>query len=129
METMTRQEWIQERNLPGLKTAAWLALVLVPLTWAFDWWYLPDHVQTTGWLRAMVAASGALVLLMIRGVPGLAKKHVDTLAQILCVLVAGCAGTVSFLHDGYESDLFIGLILVFVVVGQLFNATNAPASV
>ena len=127
MDIQTQQEWARARNLPGLKTAAWLALVLVPATWAFDWWYLPDHIETTGWLRAMVAACGALVLLMIRGVPKLVEKNVDTLAEILCVLVAGCAGTVSFLHDGYESDLFIGLILVFVVVGQLFVWSTARA--
>jgi signal transduction histidine kinase len=128
MQTQTEKSWVQSHNLPGLKSAAWLALIFVPLTWAFDWWYLPDHVQTTGWLRAMVAASGALVLLMIRGVPGLTRKHVDTIAEILCILVAGSAGTVSFLHDGYESDLFIGLILVFVVVGQLFTWSTTRAA-
>jgi len=120
MEDPTLHAWVRERNLPGLVTAAWLALVLVPLTWAFDWWYIPEHIHTTGWLRVIVAASGGLVLLMIRGVPAVAKKQADTMAEILSVLVAGCAGTVSFLHDGYESDLFISLILVFVVVGQLF---------
>jgi signal transduction histidine kinase len=123
----THHSWRQLQNRPGLKMAAWLAVIIVPLTWGFDWWFLPDHVQVTGLLRAMVAAAGGLVLLMMRATPGLVDKHVDTLSEILCVLVAGCAGTVSFLHDGYESDLFISLFLVFVIVGQLFVWSTARA--
>jgi hypothetical protein len=44
---VTFAEWLHARNQVGLRIGAWLVMVLLPLTWAFDWSVLPEQAAIT----------------------------------------------------------------------------------
>jgi cobalamin biosynthesis protein CobD/CbiB len=98
---VTFAEWLHARNQVGLRIGAWLVMVLLPLTWAFDWSVLPEQAAITGTIRFAVAAFAAFILLSMRRLPKLAERNAETLSQLLTSAVAACAAVVTFLHDGY----------------------------
>jgi signal transduction histidine kinase len=117
---VTFAEWLHARNQVGLRIGAWLVMVLLPLTWAFDWSVLPEQAAITGTIRFAVAAFAAFILLSMRRLPKLAERNAETLSQLLTSAVAACAAVVTFLHDGYSSPLFVVFLIVFLGASQLF---------
>ena len=125
----TFAQWLQTRNLPGLRIGAWLVALLLPTTWAFDWSVLPDHVGLTGSIRMTVAGFAVFILLAMRGLPRVIERNVDALSQALTIMVAACTAVIAFLHGGYSSQLFVVFLLVFLAASQLFTWTIPRAIV
>ena len=120
-------DWRQHHNLPGLRIGAWLVVLLLPSTWFFDLMVLPEDAAMTGTVRFLVAVFAGVILLTMRGVPRVAERNADNLSSILTVLVAACAATVTFVHGGYASPLFVVFLLVFLGASQLFTWTLGRA--
>jgi len=112
---------LAERNQAALKLGALLAAFFVPVFWMLDWLVMPSYVVTTLVLRVGCAFFSLKVYLIVRRYPHWALRHIEFLAMS-CFLLPGWAIVVMcWLHQGYESSYYAGLILVFITVGFLFT--------
>ena len=112
---------LQERNAPGLRTAAWTTLLLMPASWLLALW--ANHEPSTLSLSIRVAGMGAglIILALMRGLPKMVMNHVNLFSFVLSVLVSCIATSLGWLNGGYSLDLTMSLVLIFILVQHLFT--------
>ena len=122
MTTIDSAEFRQSvltRNAQSLRVQAVLATVLVPAFWLLDWVVVPDYVFELFFLRLSITLYALFALIAGFRRPQWTENRADQLTITLMWMAAFSIAVMCWLHDGYESPYYAGMILVVIVVGSL----------
>lgn len=120
---------LQERNAPGLRTAAWLTLSLMPASWLLTHLTDQDTTDLSMAIRAAGMGAGLIILALLRGLPKMVIHHVNLFSFVLSVLVSCVVISLAWLHGGYSLELSLSLVLVFISIHHLFTWESKRAFV
>ena len=115
------REEIRRRNWTSLRIAAFIGLVLEPPYWWLDRMLLPGMDMETGVVRGLLMLfAGALFVLAFKD-GGRWRRFDYEITAALGVGFASAMVAMMFMHTGYESDFFVGIVFVLLVMCFLFT--------
>ena len=100
------------------RVGAVLAAVLVPSFSILDWFVVRQHFAVILALRLAVTAYAVICFVLTRHPLG--RRNVSFLSTSLFTIAAVAIVVMIYLHTGYRSPYYAGLMLVVVATGTLF---------
>lgn len=107
-------------NNSALRVGAILAATLVPLFAILDRFIIPEQYTRIILYMRLVVAAYALACLGLTYTPW-ARRHVSFLSVSLFLAAAVSITAMIYLHEGYRSGYYAGLMLVVLTTGILFK--------
>ncbi|MCC6748005.1 MAG: response regulator [Deltaproteobacteria bacterium] len=112
---------VRRKNAASLRWVALLVALLVPLFWLLDWFVIPQHVYRTLFLRGASSVYAIALLVAVGTHRAWVERHVNLLGFTLTLLLGWSIAMMCWLHQGYESPYYAGMILVIIGVGFFFT--------
>jgi signal transduction histidine kinase len=119
-----------DRNISGLHTTAWAGVIVLPLAGLALFQTLePANNQDVLLIGGAAGVLSLLFLAVIRGLPRLVERTVDTLTFVLSVILTCTAVCLCWIADGFFDNLYaiLTLVLVYSSIPQLFSWTPRRA--
>ncbi len=110
---------LRDSNLTALRVGAILAGTLYPLFSILDYLIIPDYFTDILVLRLSVMAYSIFCLIATYVPFGL--RHVSFLSMSLFSIAGVGISVMCFLHEGYRSPYYAGLMLTVLCTGLLFK--------
>ncbi len=106
-------------NCAAQRVGAVLVGVLVPFFSILDWFIVREHFTFILAMRLAVSAYGWTCFALANGRFG--RRHVSILSTSLFGITALAIVVMVYLHQGYRSPYYAGIMLVVVAAGTLFR--------